>query len=185
MHSFRHYLWTVNSKDCAPGTSNKNCSTTVLLLLNLAGSHNWSPLLTGKLCTICDTNVVASMHVTVELTGGGRSRESDRMGEIFKSRQPKILKKIMKVYFPLPIGHFRVPKTLTFKMRLGAQLFLWKWVLFAWEWKIISISKVEHLPSFWNRDPGELGNGLLLVVWSTKSLAILCDSSFTEVHLAR
>ena len=34
-----------------------------------------------------------------------------------------------------PIGHFRVPKTLTFKMRLGAQPFLWKWVLFEWEWK--------------------------------------------------
>ena len=31
------------------------------------------------------------------------------------------------------IGHFRVPKTLTFKIRLGAQPFLWKWVLFAWE----------------------------------------------------
>ena len=38
---------------------------------------------------------------------------------------------------------------------------LWKWVLFAWEWKIISISKAAHLPSFWNRGPGELGNGLL------------------------
>ena len=62
----------------------------------------------------------------------------------------------------LSIGRFRVPKTLTFKMRLGAQPFLWKWVLFAWEWKMISISKAEHLPSFWNRGPGELGNGLLL-----------------------
>ena len=60
------------------------------------------------------------------------------------------------------IGHFRVPKTLTFKMRLGAQPFLWKWVLFAWEWKMISISKAEHLPSFWNRGPGQLGNGLLV-----------------------
>ena len=59
------------------------------------------------------------------------------------------------------IGHFRVPKTLTFKMRLGAQPFLWKRVLFAWEWKMISISKAEHLPSFWNRGLGELGNGLL------------------------
>ena len=39
------------------------------------------------------------------------------------------------------IGHFRVPKTFTFKMRLGAQPFLWKWVLFEWEWKMISISK--------------------------------------------
>ena len=62
---------------------------------------------------------------------------------------------------PCAIGHFRVPKTLTFKMRLGTQPFLWKWVLFAWEWKMISLSKAEHLPSFWNRGPGELGNGLL------------------------
>ena len=30
----------------------------------------------------------------------------------------------------LLIGHFRVPKTLTFKMRLSAQPFLWRWVLF-------------------------------------------------------
>ena len=57
------------------------------------------------------------------------------------------------------IGHFRVPKTLTFKMRLGAQPFLWKWV-FSWEWKMISVSKAEHLPLFWNRGTGELGNGL-------------------------
>ena len=57
--------------------------------------------------------------------------------------------------------HFRVPKTLTFKMRLGAQPFLWKWVLFPWEWKIISILKLEYLPSFWNRGPRELVNGLL------------------------
>ena len=26
---------------------------------------------------------------------------------------------------------------------------------------MISLSKAEHLPSFWNRGPGELGNGLL------------------------
>ena len=69
--------------------------------------------------------------------------------------------------FPIPsnctIGHFWVPKTLTFKMRPSAQPFLWKWVLFAWEWKIISISKAEHLTSFWYRGPGELGNGLFHV----------------------
>ena len=59
------------------------------------------------------------------------------------------------------MGHFRVPKTLTYKMRLVAQPFLWKWVLFAWEWKMISISKAEHLPSFWNRGPQVLANGLL------------------------
>ena len=39
--------------------------------------------------------------------------------------------------------------------------FLMKMSLFAWEWKMISISKAEQLPSFWNRGPGELGNGLL------------------------
>ena len=60
------------------------------------------------------------------------------------------------------IGHFLVPKTLTFKMRLGAQPFSWKWVLFESEWKMISISKVEHLPPFWNRGRGELGNGLFI-----------------------
>ena len=58
------------------------------------------------------------------------------------------------------IGHFRVPKTLTFKMRLGVQPFLWKWVLFAWESKMISISKTENLPSCWNRALGELENVL-------------------------
>ena len=62
---------------------------------------------------------------------------------------------------PISIGHFRGPKTLTFKMRRGGQPFLWKWVLFTWEWKMISISKAQHLPSFWNRGPRELGNGLL------------------------
>ena len=57
--------------------------------------------------------------------------------EVPKKTEPesKLTKKFYK------IGHFRVPKSLTFKMRLGAQPFLWKWVLFAWEWKMISISK--------------------------------------------
>ena len=58
------------------------------------------------------------------------------------------------------IGCFWVPKTFTFKMRPSAQPFLWKWVLFLWEWKIIFISKAEHLTSFCYRGPGELGNGL-------------------------
>ena len=30
----------------------------------------------------------------------------------------------------------------------SAQCQLWKWVLFAWEWQIISTSKAEHLTSF-------------------------------------
>ena len=52
---------------------------------------------------------------------------------------------------PVVIGHFRVPKTLTFKMRPSAQPFLWKWLLFAREWKFLSISKAEQLTSFWYR----------------------------------
>ena len=52
-----------------------------------------------------------------------------------------------------------------FQMRLGAQPFLWKWVLFAWELKKVSIRKAEHQPLFWNRGPGELGNGLLEGWW--------------------
>ena len=69
-------------------------------------------------------------------------------------------------YFLNWIRHFRLPKTLTFKMRLNAQTFLWKWVLFAWEWNIISISKAEHLTSFWYRGTGELRNGLFALLYS-------------------
>ena len=58
----------------------------------------------------------------------------------------------------------RVPKTFTFKMRPSAQPFLWNWVLFAWEWTFISISKAEHLISFWYRGPEELRNGVLYMV---------------------
>ena len=79
-------------------------------------------------------------------------------------------------------------KTLTFKMRLGAQPFLWKWVLFAWEWKMISISKAEHLPSFWNRGPGELGNGLfpfnLISKLTIYSLLTLRSSTNKDALLA-
>ena len=76
------------------------------------------------------------------------------------------------------IGHFRVPKTLPFKMRLDAQPFLWKWVLFAWEWKMISISKAVRLPSFWNRGPGELGKGLFeneAWWWNLLGLHFVCS----------
>ena len=43
-------------------------------------------------------------------------------------------KKVMSLFVEFSTtGHFRVSKTLTFKVRPSAQLFLWKWVLFAWE----------------------------------------------------
>ena len=97
-----------------------------------------------------------------------------------RSYERKVYLPLETSYFPfcLPksIGHFRVPKTLTFKMRLGAQPFLWKWVLFAWEWKTISVLRAEHLPSFWNRGLGELGNDLFN--WS--SLENCCKGPMHE-----
>ena len=72
----------------------------------------------------------------------------------------RFVKKITRRHFL--IDQFRVLKTLIFKMKPSAHPFLWKWVLFAWEWKIISISKAEHLTSFWYRGLGELGNGLFI-----------------------
>ena len=46
---------------------------------------------------------------------------------------------------PYGIGHFRVPKPLTFKTRPSWKPVLWKWVWFAWE------SMALHLASLWNR----------------------------------
>ena len=65
-------------------------------------------------------------------------------------------------------------------MRLGAQPFLWKWVLFAWAWKMISISKAEHLPSFWNRGPEELGNGLLIARAHSRTRPALVTTTFSN-----
>ena len=46
---------------------------------------------------------------------------------------------------PYGIGHFRVPKPLTFKTRPSWKPFLWKWVSFVGE------SMALHLASLWNR----------------------------------
>ena len=69
-------------------------------------------------------------------------------------------------------------------MRLGAQPFLWKWVSFAWERKMISTSKAEHLPSFWNRGPRELGNSLLHL-WYACSLCCKVLSVIGRIDLKR
>ena len=83
--------------------------------------------------------------------------------------------------FKWRIDHFRLLKSLTFKIRPSAQPFLWKWVLFTWEWKLISISKAEHLTSFWYRGLGELENGLLPAKKSVElpeNLTIACGFCF-------
>ena len=51
-------------------------------------------------------------------------------------------------YFPeWSIGHFRVPKNLAFKTRLRAKPLLWKWVLFASQFKKTFISMASHFES--------------------------------------
>ena len=54
-----------------------------------------------------------------------------------RHNQPQPANLLFKISVPsarLSLGHFRVP--LTFKMRPSAQPFSWKWVLFAWGWKL-------------------------------------------------
>ena len=64
------------------------------------------------------------------------------------------------------IGHFRVPKSFTFKTRLSTKPLLWKWVLIMMQIKLISATKVSLLASFWKWNFLELGNGLLLALFS-------------------
>ena len=59
------------------------------------------------------------------------------------------------------IAPLQVSKTLIIKTRLSAKPLLWKWVLFAWELKVVFISIASHLASLWNRGLGQLGNSLL------------------------
>ena len=46
---------------------------------------------------------------------------------------------------------FPVPKTLSFEVRLSVKPFMWKWVKFTWELKILFMLIVSHLASLWNR----------------------------------
>ena len=78
--------------------------------------------------------------------------------------------------FGMITGHFWVSKTLTFKP------VLWKWVWFAWKWKIISISKAEHLTWFWYRGPGEPGNGFFNLTWETVLAKMLSESYFCQTR---
>ena len=58
------------------------------------------------------------------------------------------------------IGHFRVSPGLCIKTRLGAQHFLRKWVLFAWEWKLFPYQRLSTLPRF---DTEILGNSEMAI----------------------
>ena len=65
-------------------------------------------------------------------------------------RQNHSKREILKNYFRLSVGHFQVVLCLFFKARSGAKPFIWKWALFACEWKVIWIWKLEHQDSLWN-----------------------------------
>ena len=54
--------------------------------------------------------------------------------------------------------NLRGPETLTLKTRLSTKPLLWKWVLFAWEYRINFIS-MTSLALLWNRGFRKLGNG--------------------------
>ena len=88
-------------------------------------------------------------------------------------------------------GHSRGPETLTFKARPSTIPFSWKWVLFEWEWIIISISKTEHLTSFWYRGPRgtqkwhiglEHQYGRRFIVWDTNMATVtLCEKALFQI----
>ena len=63
----------------------------------------------------------------------------------------------------LLIGHFRVPPSLCFKTRVGAQPLIWKSFFILTQIKLIFTRKVVHLASFWKWVFLELGTGLFLV----------------------
>ena len=85
---------------------------------------------------------------------------------------------------PQTIGHFRVPKSLSFKMRPSAQHFLWTWVLFAREWKIIFIWKVEHRGTRkWHIAPA-LETEKYPTVYPRHHLILLIFSLLGLLHLA-
>ena len=64
-------------------------------------------------------------------------------------------------------------------MRPSVQPFLWKWVLFAWEWKIISISKAEHLLPRFDTEAREDSETAYCVEW----IRVLSVSTLIEIDL--
>ena len=123
---------------------------------HICGRRVLSPLRLRHLFNILLRCFSFNSSLFVKPFKNGRVGNSNCCGNFYHSPVSNYID-ILATNKPLPSS-----KTLTFKMRLvGAQPFLWKWVLFAWEWKTISISKAEYLPSFWNRGSGKLGNGLI------------------------
>ena len=92
-----------------------------------------------------------------------------------KSQQNEI--RIRQFNRPLPSS-----KNSHFQNEARCTTFLWKWVLFAWEWKTISISKAEHVPLFWNRGRGELGNGVLWYIKFNPQLDRLLLTKILLMH---
>ena len=85
-------------------------------------------------------------------------------------------------YISNQIGHFRVPKTLTFKMRLGAQPFLWKWVLFAWEWKWFLYQGLSTYPRFETEARGNTEMAYSLRLNCFRTLAPVVETSDSAIQ---
>ena len=77
----------------------------------------------------------------------------------------------------LLIGHFRVPPSLCFKTRVGAQPLIWKSFFILIQIKLIFTRKVVHLASFWKWGFLELGTGLFLVNPRWRPLLVTSQAS--------
>ena len=89
----------------------------------------------------------------------------------FHSKKMKIGQK-EHLSFSIPcllIGHFRLPPSLCFKTRVGAQPLIWRSFFILMQIKLIFTRKVVHLASFWKGGFLELGSGLSHIPGNLKS----------------
>ena len=100
---------------------------------------------------LCETNFVFSMN------GGSVCQRLERW-----TCNPETLGS-SRVLAARWIGHFRVALNLCFKARQIAKPLTWKLYFYSHTIKLIFITKVLHLASFWKWEFLELGNGLLVL----------------------
>ena len=101
-------------------------------------------------------------------------------GKTCNTATQPVLQQFYKTSFT--IGHFRVPKTLSFRTRLREKTILVKITI------IIFVSMALHSASHWNRDLGQLWNGLFRPFYRTFKADIhegFCSRGMLQAHFAR
>ena len=132
----------------------------------------WSGLRISKTCiTLTWLLLVSGEHIYVTVSVNRLNFTHPETNIIFKINEYKSIyhlflfsspeEKNYAIFIHQAISEF--PKPLTFSTRLSAKPFMCKWVVFAWESKIIFMSELNFAlrTSLWNRGLGELGNGLI------------------------